>query len=176
MNHEPPKPIRVLFDEWHSESWSSSRDRAREIQPEDPIGSSYQRAADALAARDFRIERNAEGPLTPARREGVGLLVLAHPCDPRWERTTSTNSPALSSDETIAVLEWVKGGGGLLLITEYEHDKYGDNFNELLEPAGLRIENGKIFDRSACVHGNPEWFVATPVAMSPLRHLSSSAC
>jgi Family of unknown function (DUF6421)/Domain of unknown function (DUF4350) len=175
MNPEPPKPIRVLFDEWHSESWSSSRDRAREMQPEDPIGSSYQRAADALAARDFRIERNVEGPLTHQRLEGIGLLVLAHPCDPRWERTTSGNSPALSPDETHTVLEWVKTGGGLFLITEYEHEKYGDNFNELLEPAGLRIENGKIFDRTVCVHGNPEWFLAKPVAGSPLAHRASSA-
>jgi hypothetical protein len=69
----------------------------------------------------------------------------------------------------------VKTGGGLLLITEYEHEKYGDNFNELLEPAGLRIENGKIFDRSGCVHGNPEWFIATPSADSPLGHRASSA-
>ena len=132
MNAEPPKPICVLFDEWHSESWSSSRGRAREIQPEDPVGSSYQRAADTLADRDFRIARNVDGPLAHDRLENAGVLVLAHPCDPRWERTTSANSPALSSDETHAVLEWVKGGGGLLLITEYEHDKYGDNFNELL--------------------------------------------
>jgi hypothetical protein len=175
MNSEPPKPIRVLFDEWHSESWSSSRDRARGIQPEDPIGSSYQRAADALSARDFRIERNVDGPLTRDRLDGVGLLILAHPCDPRWERTTSSNPPTLSPEETHTVLEWVKSGGGLLLITEYEHEKYGDNFNELLEPAGLRIENGKIFDRSACVHGNPEWFLATPVADSPLGHRASSA-
>jgi hypothetical protein len=175
MNFQPPKPIRVLFDEWHSESWSASRERAREIQPEDPVGSSYQQAADALALRDYRIERNADGPLTHDRLEGIGLLILPHPCDPRWERTTCANPPALSPDETGVVLEWVRNGGGLLLITEYEHEKYGDNLNELLEPAGLRIENGKVFDRSTCVHGNPEWFVATPVLGSPLGHRAYSA-
>ncbi len=176
MNIVQRKTVKVLFDEWHSESWSCSRLRAAEIQPEDPAGASYQRAADSLALRDFVVERNAAGPLTKAALNGAGVLVLAHPCDPRWERTTSQNSPALSSEEMEAVLDWVRAGGGLLVISEYEHDKYGDNLNELLAPVGIRIENGKVFDREACQHGNPEWFLASPEERSPLRFQAGKAC
>lgn len=175
-NIDPPKPTRVLFDEWHSESWSCARERAREIQPEDPIGSSYQRAADALAARDFTIERNTAAPLSEERLAETEVLVIAHPCDSRWERTTSVHSPTFSPDELAAITAWVKTGGGLLIITEYEHDKYGDNLNDLIAPAGLRIENGKVFDRSACVNENPEWFIASPADdSSPLAHLAREA-
>jgi hypothetical protein len=170
------KTVRVLCDEWHSESWSCSAERAREFQPENPAGASYQRAAAELAGRDFVVERNMEGPLTPERLAGVGVLVLPHPCDPHWERTTSRHSPALSHEEIEAVQAWVRAGSGLLVITEYEHDKYGDNLNELLAPAGLRIENGKVFDRTACAHDNPEWFLAAPADESPLGHLAAKAC
>lgn len=170
------KIVRVLFDEWHSESWSPSLTRAREFQPENPAGASYQRAADALTVRDFFVERNVDAPLTAAALEGVGVLVLPHPCDPHWERTTSENSPALSAAEIEAIHTWLRAGGGLLVITEYEHDKYNDNLNELLAPAGVRIENGKVFDRANCEHDNPEWFLAQPAEGSPLGHLAAHAC
>ncbi len=170
------KLARVLFDEFHSESWSVSAGRAREMQPEDPANASYQNAAEELARRDFSIARNIDAPLTAEVLAGADLLVLAHPCDPKWERTTSQNSSALSAEETRDVLAWVRAGGGLLLITEYEHDKYGDNLNELLAAAGLRIENGKIFDRSACAHENPEWILAAPAPDSPLGHSAARAC
>jgi len=57
------KSVRVLFDEYHSESWSISEARAREMQPEYPHNSSYQIAADTLAASDFTVHRNLDKPL-----------------------------------------------------------------------------------------------------------------
>ena len=170
------KLARVLFDEFHSESWSVSAGRGREMQPEDPANASYQKAADELANRDFVIGRNTDAPLSARSLAGADVLVLVHPCDPRWERTTSQESPALSAEETREVLDWVRAGGGLLVITEYEHEKYGDNLNELLAPAGLRIENGKIFDRSACAHENPEWILASPSPDSMFGHSAARAC
>ena len=172
----PQKVTRMLFDEFHSESWSVSATRAREMQPEDPANASYQIAADALAARDFSVERNLAAPLTRESLAGVGVVAFLHPCDPRWERTTSTHSPALSPEEIDAVREFVRGGGGLLVVTEYEHAKYGDNLNELLAPAGIRIENGKVFDRTACAHDNAEWILTAPTPDSPLGHLAERAC
>ena len=176
MNAAPRKLVRIVFDEYHSESWSVSAARAREIQPDDPANASYQIAADALNARDFRVERNIAAPLSAEALADAGVLALVHPCDPRWERTTSANSPALSAQEIDDVLEFVRAGGGLLVITEYEHDKYGDNLNDLLAPAGVRIENGKVFDRTSCLHENPEWFIAQPAPESPLAHLAQRAC
>ena len=176
MNPAPHKYARVLFDEFHSESWSSSAERAREMQPENPANSSYQRAAEALAVRDFTVSRNIAQPLESAALAEADVLVLAHPCDPRWERTTSHGSPALSPREIADVQAFVRAGGGLLVITEYEHDKYGDNLNELLAPSGLRLENGTAFDRGACLHDNAEWLLGEPAADTPLAHGVERAC
>ncbi len=172
----PQTITRILFDEYHSESWSVSATRAREVQPEDPANASCQIAADALAARDFIVERNIVAPLEAKTLAGVGVVAFLHPCDPRWERTTSTHSPAFSADEMDAVLEFVRAGGGLLVVTEYEHDKYGDNLNELLARVGIRIENCKVFDRTACAHDNAEWILTAPATSSPLGHLAERAC
>ena len=176
MLPSPRKPVRVLFDESHSESWSISAERAREMEPERPANSSYAQAAAALAACDFIVSRNIGEPLSAERLEDIDVLVLPHPCDPRWERTTAQGSPALTEAEIAAVQAFVQSGGGLLVITEYEHAKYGDNLNELLAPTGLKIENGTAFDRSACLHDNPEWLFAQPVADSPLAHQVGQAC
>ena len=176
MNPAPQKLVRFLADEFHSESWSLSAQRAAEFAQEDPLSSSYSRAAEALRERDFEVQRNRDTPLTPELLAGAGVLALLHPCDPRWERTTSSGPPALAPEEIGAVLAWVRAGGGLLVVTEYEHDKYGDNLNALLAPAGLHIENTRVFDRSACVPGNPEWLFAEPAPGSPLGHTASRAC
>jgi hypothetical protein len=171
------KSVRVLFDEYHSESWSVSEARAREMQPEYPHNSSYQIAADALAAGDFAIRRHADKPLRRDVLSEADVLVLLHPCDPKWERTTSTNSPELSETEIAYVQEFVRAGGGLLIITEYEHDKYGDNLNDLLAPCGLHIENTTVFDTTACANNNPAWFFAEPVTEdAPLAHFVKRAC
>lgn len=168
--------VRVLFDEFHSESWSNSAERARAMHPADPANASYHRAAEALAARDFRVAANTDGPLNAARLAQADVLVLTHPCDSKWERTTSSNPPVFSPAEIAAIHEFVRAGGGLLVITENEHEKYGDNLNELLAPAGIHIENGLAFDRTACVNDNPEWLLGHPASGSPLGHRATQAC
>src|ERR1039457_5726509 len=140
------KSVRVLFDEYHSESWSISEARAREMQPEYPLNSSYQVAADTLTASDFTVRRNLDKPLQRDVLSGADVLVLLHPCDPKWERTTSANSRRLSEQEVTDIQEFVRAGGGLLIVSEYEHEKYGDNLNDLVAPCGLRIANATVFD------------------------------
>src|SRR5436190_3600524 len=167
------KFVRVLFDEFHSESWTVSETRAAEIQPDRPAYSSYQQAADALAQLDFTIHRNTDKPLTNIDAD---VLALVHPCESKWERTTG-NSPKLSPEEIDSIVAFVQKGGGLLVVTEYEHDKYGDNLNELLAHFGLEIENTTIFNQQACVAGNPAWFFADVPAGEPaLTHAVEKVC
>src|SRR5207248_1151115 len=139
-----------------------SEARACEMQPEYPHNSSYQIAADTLAASDFTVHRNIDKPLLRDVLKGADVLVLLHPCDPKWERTTSANSPRLSEPEIDDIREFVRAGGGLLVVSEYEHDKYGDNLNDLLAPCGLYIENTTVLDTAVNVHNNPAWFFAEP--------------
>jgi Family of unknown function (DUF6421)/Domain of unknown function (DUF4350) len=168
------KFVRVLFDEFHSESWTVSETRAKEIQPDRPAYSSYQQAADALARLDFTIHRNVDRPLTAI---DTNVLVLLHPCESKWEKTTSGNSPKLSPGEIDAIVAFVEQGGGLLVVSEYEHDKYGDNLNDLLARFGLEIENTTVFDAQHCVGNNPAWFLADVKNGEPcLMHQVEQAC
>jgi hypothetical protein len=150
---------RVLFDEAHSEAWTIRAEVAEAMQPAHPQDSSYARAAAALAERDFVVEPNAELPLDEARLDGVDLLVIAHPSDPEWERTTGSGSPRLTSSELAAVEAFVRGGGGLIVLGETEQDKYGNNVNELLARFGLHIESDTVQDYEHSVAA-PSWILA----------------
>ena len=165
---DPMKPIqherraRVLFDETHSESWSIAREKAAQMSPDYPEYSSYQKAADSLDRLEFKTARHTLGPLNPSILATTDILALIHPCDPRWERTVGVGSPQLSDAEVLAIQHWVSAGGSLLVVTEFEHDKYGDNLNALLLPFGLHIGNGTVLDRTHCTHSNPAWIVGEP--------------
>ena len=143
---EHPRLATVLFDEAHSEAWTIRLEAAREMQPEHPEDSSLARAAAALAARDFEVAANLDGPLTPERLAETDVLVIAHPSDPKWERVTGCGEPRLSTEEIDAIERFVNAGGGLVVLGEEEQDKYGNNVNELLARFGLTVENAIVQD------------------------------
>lgn len=173
----PLKAVRVLFDEFHSESWTVSADRAREINPEAPGASSYAAAAKLLTDREFTIQRNTDRRLTEPLLRTAGVLVILHPCVATWERTTG-GDPRFSPAELRAIRQFVARGGGLLVITEYENDKYGSNIAGLLAHVGLGLTNATVSDPDHCEH-NRFWVHAdtTPTGMDPeLGHLVRTAC
>ncbi len=140
------KTVRVLFDEFHSEAWSISPDVARQMQPDAPFDSSYAKAAQLLADRDFVVARNADAGLTDQSLKQADVLVIAHPSENKWERTTNGNSPRFSDDEINAIHTFVENGGGLIVIGETENEKYGNNLNELLSEFGITLETATVFD------------------------------
>ena len=149
-------------------------ERVISVRPSDVLGTAVNMLIATRMHRVWVVDRKS---CRPTGLLSIGdVLALLHPCDPRWERTTSSGPPALAPEEISAVLAWVRAGGGLLVVTEYEHNKYGDNLNALLAPVGLHVENTRVFDRSACVPGNPEWIFAVPAPGSPLGHLAARAC
>jgi len=149
----------VLFDEAHNEAWTVRPELSRQMQPAHPEDASYARAAAALAERDFVVEVNAEALLTEQALAGVGVLVMAHPSESTWERTTGSGSPRLSSDELEAVERFVAGGGGLIVLGETEQEKYGNNLNKLLAQFGLHLENDTVQDYEHHVSA-PSWVLA----------------
>jgi Family of unknown function (DUF6421) len=150
---------RVLFDEAHSEAWTIRPDLAREMQPAHPGDASYAAAAAALRHRDFAVASNVDQPLDQATLARCDVLVIAHPSDPAWERTTGAGSPRLTAQEREAVTEFVHRGGGLIVLGETEQDKYGNNVNELLAEFGLQIASDTIQDYEHCL-GAPSWILA----------------
>ncbi len=140
------KLARVMFDEAHSEAWTIRPELAATMQPAHPDDASYARAAAALAERDFTVEVNLRDPLTQKTLTGCDVLVIAHPSEPEWERTTGIGSPRLSDDELDAIEAFVREGGGLVVLGETEQEKYGSNLNELLERFELHLENDTVQD------------------------------
>src|SRR5215212_11129316 len=141
-----PKVARILFDESHSEAWTIRRELAEQMQPAHPEDSSYAIAAGKLAARDFDVIPNAERPLTRETLAGADVVVIAHPSDPKWEATPNDRAPRLRDDEVDALDEFVRGGGGLIVLGETEQDKYGNNVNALLARFGIEVEHGTVQD------------------------------
>src|SRR3954454_18103681 len=150
------KAARILFDESHSQAWTIRPEVARAIQPSHPEDSSYARAAGAAAARDFRVEAHAEGPLNAELLATTDVLVLAHPSEERWERVVPGRGPRLSDAELDAVEAFVEGGGGLVLLAEEEQEKYGNNLAELAARFGIAIRNEVVSDYERH-HSAPSW-------------------
>jgi uncharacterized protein DUF6421/uncharacterized protein DUF4350 len=156
---EQPKVARILFDESHSEAWTIRRELAREMQPSHPEDSSYAAAAEALASRDFEVGENAERPLTRETLAAADVLVIAHPSDPKWEATTNSRTPRLSDRELDAIEEFVRGGGGLIVLGETEQEKYGNNLNDLLSRFGIEVSNCTVQDYEHYLSA-PSWVLA----------------
>jgi hypothetical protein len=150
---------RVVFDESHSEAWTIRPEMARAMQPAHPGDSSYARAAAVLAERDFVVMPNVGQPLTEETLRHAEVLVIAHPSDPAWERTTGIGSPRLSMHEIDAVEAFVAQGGGLIVLGETEQEKYGNNLNELLARFGLHLENDTVQDYEHYLNA-PSWILA----------------
>jgi hypothetical protein len=150
---------RVLFDEAHGEAWTIRPDVAQAMQPSHPQDSSYAQAAERLRAWDMDVRAHTEGTLTPEVLESVDVLVIAHPSEPRWERTVPGGGPLLSRAEIDAIDAWVRAGGGLVVLAEEEQEKYGNNLGELVAPYGIAINNDVVSDYTH--HRDaPHWVLA----------------
>src|SRR4051812_13088585 len=158
---EHRKTARVLFDESHGEAWTIRPEVARQLQPSHPEDSSYVLAADALRERDFAVTAHepGAGPLEAGALAGADVLVLAHPSDPKWERTVPGGSPVLSPAELDAIEAFVRDGGGLVVLGETEQEKYGNNLDELTARFGIRIANDTVSDYEHH-HAAPHWVLA----------------
>jgi hypothetical protein len=151
--------MRVLFDEAHSEAWTIRPELAAVMQPTHPGDASFALAADALRAEGFDVGAQTSGSLTGEVLGGASVLVIAHPSDPAWERTTGTGAPRLTEAELDAIEAYVARGGGLIVLGETEQEKYGNNLNELLSRFGLHLENDTVQDYEHNA-GAPSWVLA----------------
>jgi uncharacterized membrane protein len=129
----------VLFDESHANAWSIRPGMPERMNPANPGDASYQLAAELLRNRGHDVTPEVEGHFGDEVLAPYDVLVLAHPSEPEWERTTWLGSPLLTPDEIDAVERWVRSGGGLVVLGECDQDKYGNNLNELLARFGVRI-------------------------------------
>ncbi|MEO3787926.1 hypothetical protein ABGB12_31755 [Actinocorallia sp. B10E7] len=137
---------QVLFDEAHREAWSIRPERVRTMNPGHPADAGYVRAAELLRGAGHRVDAGTEGPLTAEALAGRDVLVIAHPSEDRWERTTGLGEPRFTAAELDVIEAFVRSGGGLVVMAECEQDKYGTNLDELLARFGIGIRNVTVQD------------------------------
>ncbi|HEY4281395.1 MAG TPA: DUF6421 family protein [Conexibacter sp.] len=177
--HDRPTTARILFDEAHGEAWTVRPDVAAAMQPSHPADSSYERAAALLRAHDFAADAHVSGPLDAAALQTAGVLVIAHPSEPAWERVVPGGTPRFTGAELDAIARFVRDGGGLIVLGEEEQAKYGNNVNELLARFGVALDNDIVSDYERHHDGAPHWVLADldhPVAGVDLLARVAQAC
>lgn len=154
---------RVTFDECHREAYSIDPETAAVMNPVAPADNCYSAVAAALRHRGFRVDAYHAGIITDDALASTDVYVIAHPSDPHWEKTTGLGSPVLTLDELDRLEQWVRAGGGLVVIAEHEQDKYGNNLNELLGRFGVRVVHTTVVDPVSNHNGVAAWALAEPL-------------
>jgi hypothetical protein len=156
-----PSPVlRITFDEFHQEAWTIRRETAAEMQPSHPGDASYADAADLLRTRRMDVVANVDRLLDDGVLDATDVLVVAHPSEPRWEKTTGQGSPVFTDAELDAVERFVAAGGGLVVLAESEQDKYGTNLAALLQRFGITVEHDTVQDYGNHRSSTPSWVLA----------------
>jgi hypothetical protein len=151
---------RVLVDEAHSEAWSIDPARAARMNPVNPADASYAQAAETLRRRGCDVAVHADGAFTAEALAGHDVLVVAHPADPRLERTTGVGSPVLTGAELDVVESYVRSGGGLVVMAECDQDVSGNNLNDLLARFGVRVVSTTVQEGSRRHKDVATWVLA----------------
>jgi hypothetical protein len=156
-----PSPVlHITFDESHSEAWTIRPEAAAAMQPSHPGDASYATAADLLRGRRMDVTANTDRALTGDVLDATDVLVIAHPSDPRFERTTGLGEPTLGDAELDAIEAFVANGGGLVVMGEEEQDKYGNNLNALLGRFGVEVRHDAVQDYGKHRESTPSWVLA----------------
>jgi hypothetical protein len=153
----------VVIDEGHQQAWSTRADRASAMNPSQPADASLARAVEHLTHEGFTVVVN-ETPFAPGSLPEHSVLVLPHFSDPRFERTTGIGIHRLTDEEIEVVDQHVRHGGGLVVLAEHEHDKYGTNLNVLLARFGVQVRHCSVIDTVEHRNGVVAWIQGTPTS------------
>jgi len=154
---------RVLVDESHRQAWSTRPDVAARMSPANPADSSYCEAARTLETAGFTVGVHTEGPLTLDVLADVDVLVLPHCSDDAWEATVGSGSPLYSEQEVDSIDDFVRRGGGLVVLAETEQEKYGNNLGAITERFGVEIVNATVQDPVRRFNDVSTWVLLDPL-------------
>jgi hypothetical protein len=166
--------MRVLYDETHNQTWTADPLLALAMSRrsnESPRYYSYAHVADlvrSVLAGEHR--RLTEGPITAERLKDADILFLNHCCSSRHSHTGVGGEAFFSPAEIAAVVEAVEGGMGLVVLGEFENERWGWNVNDLLRHFGLRFNDDLAEVPGHAVHAGRQLhvFEARNVAEHPI--------
>ena len=131
---------RVTFDESHRPAWSTRPEVAEQINPGNPQDSGYVTAAKVLQTDGFEVAVHESGELLAALDKSK-VFVALHSSNDDFESTTRVGSPKFTPEEIDQLVDWVEGGGGLVLFTETEQLKYGNSAADIAARFGVEVLN-----------------------------------
>ena len=155
---------KVVFDQAHSSAWSIDRAVAERMNPANPADASLARATEVLLDRGFEIAAHAHGPITTAVLADADVLVIAHPAEASVERTAGDLPPVYEPAEISAIEDFVRAGGGLVVLGECNQDTYGNNVNDVTARFGLKVAPALVQeskDGGRRHEGNATWVLPT---------------
>jgi hypothetical protein len=133
--HDPgtPKPGRVLIDEYHS-SWEKTTEPYTTEWYGEDSGYNYYSLASYMEDY-YTVSRNLDSPITTELLADTDVLMLKTP------------TSAYAADEIEAVVEFVRRGGGLLLVGDHTN-VFGTStyLNPIAERFGLHYNHDGTYD------------------------------
>jgi hypothetical protein len=129
---------RVMFDEAHHNFHT--------------IEGRYKPFFDLLMNDGYRVVRNRQ-PFAKSMLSSFKVLVIANALGAEEDDDEGADSSAFTEEEIQVVHDWVKGGGGLLLIAD--HAPFGGAAAALASKFGVESSKGWTFDPENCVPGSP---------------------
>jgi hypothetical protein len=154
------KSSKVLIDQSHRQAWAVELELASSMNPVNPRDAGYTALAVQIDELGHEVVSNKDSEFSTTMLQDIGIVVLPHASLDKWEKTVGYGSPVLQGAELDALESFVAQGGALLVLGETEQDKYGNNFNELLERFGVTVTNETVQDPKHSYKEVPTWPIA----------------
>ncbi len=112
----------------------------------------YKPFVDLIMNDGYRIVRNRQS-FSKQRLSSYKILIIANALGAEEDDDAGADTSAFNDDEIIAVHDWVKDGGALLLIAD--HAPFGGAAAALANKFGVDMSKGYTFDPENSVTGSP---------------------
>lgn len=132
---------RVQVEQARSCAWATTLDRAREMVPPNPADASLAEAVDTLRRRGMTVTDALAPHIGAAELAAADVYVIPHLARPGVERVTGDLPPVYATDELDAIEQYVRDGGGLVVLAECDTATSGNNLDELLGRFGVHVES-----------------------------------
>jgi hypothetical protein len=166
--------MRVLYDESHNQTWTADPLLALAMSRrsnEAPRYYSYAHVAELIRSTlGGECRRLTAGPILPERLRGADVLIVNHCCARKHPHAGVGGEAFFSPDEIAAIAAAVAEGMGLLVLGEFENERWGWNVNDLLRELGLRFNNDLAEVPGVAVHAGRQLhvFEAKNIAEHPI--------
>ncbi|MEA2603269.1 MAG: L-asparagine oxygenase [Acidobacteriota bacterium] len=166
--------MRVLYDESHNQTWTADPVLALAMSRrsnEAPRYYSYAHVAELIRSTlGGECRRLTAGPILPERLRGADVLIVNHCCASKHPHAGVGGEACFSPDEIAAIAAAVAEGMGLLVLGEFENERWGWNVNDLLRELGLRFNDDLAEVPGVAVHAGRQLhvFEAKNVAEHPI--------